>query len=255
MQSSGLLLERLAWIEEIIETMGKRPQGYVRCLKMTAPREIFTRRFSERRPRDLSTFSPTPCKGKLTNACVASLSHPNYGFSSPRYSLIPSLETIALKFWQSPYGTDSMVMQSERAPIMASTQISKNLETTQHRTSTTQSPSTDRAAIGKMPVDASEGKPSRLHSYKATGMQMPAKENGGHQTPTPVCSFDAQTKQAQQRIEAESYQPGALSLGQETEHGVEKDFSSFKIECFFPDEFWAYVGANQSIFMCFYILD
>lgn len=82
----------------IIETMGKRPQGYVRCLKMTAPREVFTRRFSERRPRDLSMYSPTPCKGKLTNACVASLSHPNYGFSSPRYSLIPSLENIALKF-------------------------------------------------------------------------------------------------------------------------------------------------------------
>lgn len=236
MQSSGLLLERLAWIEEIIETMGKRPQVYVRCLKMTAPREVFTRRFSERRPRDLSTYSPTPCKGKLTNACVASLSHPNYGFSSPRYSLIPSLETIALKFWQPPTVLTSWLCKVKELPSFPPLRFQRIWRplSIEHQPL---SPSTDRAAIGEMPVDASEGKPSRLHNYKATGMQMPAKENWRHQTPTPVCSFDAQTKQAQQRSRLNLTSQGPSSLGQETEHGVEKDFSSFKIKCFFPVEF------------------
>lgn len=201
--------------------MGKRPQGYVRCLKMTAPREVFTRRFSERRPRDLSMYSPTPCKGKLTNACVASLSHPNYGFSSPRYSLIPSLENIALKFQQSPYGTDFMVMQSERAPIISSTQSSKNLETTQHRTSTTQSPGTDNAQW-RCEIKPSTGPPqekcllmlqkgSRQDSttIKLLLCKCQPRKTGDIRL-QPPCVVLMPKLASTAKIEAETYQPGAF---------------------------------------------
>lgn len=237
MQSSGLLLERLAWIEEIIETMGKRPQGYVRCLKMTAPREIFTRRFSERRPRDLSTFSPTPCKGKLTNACVASLSHPNYGFSSPRYSLIPSLETIALKFWQPPTVLTPWLCKVKELPSWPPLRFQRiwrplSIEHQPLRVPAQIGPPQEKCLLMLQ-------KGSRLDSttIKLLVCKCQPRKMGDIRLQPPCVVLMPKLSKHSKGSRLNLTSQGPSSLGQETEHGVEKDFSSFKIKCFFPVEF------------------